>query len=155
MVDGGRGREVRKLQRAHALGRQEQRGQQLRRRVRQQRRRQGARGPWNQSWNRAEQIPNTEQEVTLPRATPQVAGRRSTLTRCAASCRHSRCGAAEPSAAHPELSSSAGRVRRREQLGQRREQRPGSRRDRLDGADLQQYEHRVPHRLRAGGRVGD
>ncbi len=73
------------------------------------------------------------------------------MSRAASGC-HSGCGAAEVSAAHPgpSFQDGARRAQRREQLGQRREQRLGSQRSRLYGAHRRQYSRRVQHRLRAG-----
>jgi hypothetical protein len=68
---------------------------------------------------------------------------------------HSGCGVAAGGAAHPEPCAPGGarRVRGREQLGQRREQRLCGRRDSIAGARRQQYRRCVLHRLHAGGRM--
>jgi len=145
--------------RAHALGRQEQHGQQVRRRVRQQLRRQGMPDPPQRRIG-LQHLRNSAHERVLPRDTRQVAGRRSTpttspsMSRAASGC-HSGRGAAGTSAAHPCPCAQGGVGRaRREQLGQRPDQRLGRQRSRLDGAHRHQDNHRVEHRLRAGGCVG-
>jgi len=136
------------------LGRQEQDGQQLRSRIWQQLRRQEAPGrPLGRG--RTQQLRHPPYERLLPRC--HTAVRRRAVTKGAhtlACAEHEvRCRRlpGQTSAAHQERSAQGGarRVRGREQLGQRCEQRLCSRRDGLRGARRQKYRGRVRHGLHA------
>jgi hypothetical protein len=136
--------EERGAQAAHALGRQEQQGQQLRRRVWQQLRRQRAPGrPLVRA--RTQHLWHPHYERLLPRL--HAPGHKRAAMKGAqslASDAHEACRRQLPertSAAHQEPSAQDGarRMRGREQLGHRREQRLCGRQDGLHRARRQKH----------------
>jgi len=136
--------EERGVQAAHALGRQQQQGQQLRRRMRQQLRRQEASGR-PLARDRTQQLWHPPNERVLPRC--RASGYRRAVTKGGhtldSAARAVRCRQllGRTSAAHQEPSEhgTARRMRRCEQLGHRREQRLCGRQDGLRKMRRQKY----------------